>query len=112
MAYAGLTVRMETLLRNHKAIGVEDVVVFSGFHQALDWCETMVVNYVKSSLETNESFGTNRSSVQHLLTQILDSSVATTRTMDGIERYCFNEQYEKGSPIFTPGEAADCYYVV
>eukprot|EP00752_Nemacystus_decipiens_P005603 g5071.t1 len=124
IAYAGLTDRMETLLSVHKAIGRDNVAVFKTFFAAVDWCETQLIRSVAayeedgsasfwatSHFSRRESFKSSAVTIKQLLRQILDLPESAS-AVDGIERYCSQEDYEAGEVIFSPGDEADSFYVV
>ncbi|CAM9877180.1 unnamed protein product [Ectocarpus sp. 12 AP-2014] len=124
IAYAGLTERMETLLSIHKAIGVENVAVFKTFFTAVDWCETQLIRsldaneedgnasfWATSRFSRRESFKSTAVNIKHLLRQVLELPESAS-AVDGIERYCSEEDYHAGELIFSPGDEADSFFVV
>ncbi|CBN78269.1 conserved unknown protein [Ectocarpus siliculosus] len=124
IAYAGLTERMETLLSIHKAIGLDNVAVFKTFFTAVDWCETQLIRsldayeddgnasfWATSHFSRRESFKSTAVNIKHLLRQVLELPESAS-AVDGIERYCSEEDYHAGELIFSPGDEADSFYVV
>ncbi|CAM9379243.1 unnamed protein product [Ectocarpus fasciculatus] len=115
---------METLLSIHKAIGLENVAIFKTFFTAVDWCETQLIRsldayeedgnasfWATSHFSRRESFKNTAVNIKHLLRQVLELPESAS-ALDGIERYCSEEDYQAGELIFSPGDEADSFYVV